>query len=149
MYSYPHPRPSVAVDIILFKKTGDQFQVLLVQRAQEPFRGCYALPGGFVEMNESLEDAAERELLEETNVGGIQLSQIQTFSEPDRDPRGRVITTAFGGVVNESDLQNPKAGSDAAQVNWYPLTDLPKLAFDHLKIIQVAIQKMDLPGLSK
>ena len=122
---------------------------MLVQRAQEPFRGYYALPGGFVEMDESLEEAAQRELSEETRLAGIQLRQIHTFSDPNRDPRGRVISTAFGGLMNDTDLQTPLAGSDATDTGWFPLTDLPTLAFDHLKIIQVAIQKMNLPGLSE
>ena len=149
MYSYPHPRPSVAVDIVLLKKSADQYQVLLIERAQDPFQGRFALPGGFVEIDESLEDAAQRELSEETGLGGIQLNQIHTFSDPDRDPRGRVISTAFGGLMEESDLQIPTAGSDASKASWFPLTNLPQLAFDHLKIIQVTIQKMNLPGLSE
>jgi 8-oxo-dGTP diphosphatase len=148
LYSYPHPRPSVAVDILLFRKSGDHYQILLVKRALDPYRGRYALPGGFVEIDESLEDAAKRELSEETGLGGIQLSQIHTFSDPDRDPRGRVISTAFGGLMNEADLQTLLAGSDAAEASWFPITELPQLAFDHLKIIQVTIQKMNLPGLS-
>jgi 8-oxo-dGTP diphosphatase len=148
LYSYSHPRPAVAVDILLFRKSGDIYQILLIERAQEPFQGCYALPGGFVEIDESLEDAAERELLEETGLEGLQLIQIHTFSDPNRDPRGRVISTAFGGLMDESDLQLPSTGSDAADSKWFPLNELPDLAFDHLKIIQVAIQKMNLPGLS-
>ena len=124
------------------------YQILLIERAQDPFQGRYALPGGFVEIDESLEDAAQRELSEETGLEGIQLIQIHTFSDPNRDPRGRVISTAFGGLMDESDLQLPSAGSDAADSKWFPLNELPDLAFDHLKIIQVAIQKMNLPGLS-
>ena len=124
------------------------YQILLIERAQDPFQGRYALPGGFVEIDESLEDAAQRELSEETGLEGIQLIQIHTFGDPDRDPCGRVISTAFGGLMDETDRQSPTAGSDAADTSWFPLNELPTLAFDHIKIIQVAIQKMNLPGLS-
>jgi 8-oxo-dGTP diphosphatase len=137
------------VDIVLLRKEGDEYQVLLIQRAQEPYQGTFALPGGFVEIKESLEDAAQRELLEETGLDGVQLHQIRTFSDPNRDPRGRVISTAFAGLIIDLTPQIPSAGSDAAKVGWFSLSELPQLAFDHLKIIQVTIQKMNLPGLSE
>ena len=144
MYTYQHPRPAVSVDIVLFQKINKEYQVLLIKRAQDPFRGSYALPGGFVEMKESLEQGAERELWEETGVQNIQLTQIHTFSEPDRDPRGRVISTAYGAVIEEDDRIHIQAGSDAAEVGWFNLSDLPVLAFDHKLIIQISKDKLNL-----
>ena len=144
MYSYPHPRPSVSVDIVIIRKVISEYQVLLIMRAQEPFQGCYALPGGFVDIEETLEDAAARELMEETGLKVERLHQIQTFSAVDRDPRGRVISTAFYGFVFNNDAQ-PIASSDATKVSWVSLEDLPELAFDHAQIIQATITKMDLP----
>lgn len=144
MYTYQHPRPAVSVDIILFQKINKEYQVLLIKRAQDPFRGSYALPGGFVKMKESLEQGAERELWEETGVQNIQLTQIHTFSEPDRDPRGRVISTAYSAVIEEDDRIHIQAGSDAAEVDWFNLSDLPVLAFDHKLIIQISKDKLNL-----
>ena len=144
MYTYQHPRPAVSVDIVLFQKLKKEYQVLLIKRVQDPFRGSYALPGGFVEMKESLEQGAERELWEETGVQNIQLTQIHTFSEPDRDPRGRVISTAYSAVIEEDDRIHIQAGSDAAEVDWFNLSDLPVLAFDHKLIIQISKDKLNL-----
>jgi len=144
LYTYQHPRPAVSVDIVLFQKMNEEYQVLLIKRVQDPFRGSYALPGGFVEMKESQEQAAERELWEETGVQNIHLIQIHTFSEPDRDPRGRVISTAYSAVIEEDDQIHPKAGSDAAEVGWFNLSDLPVLAFDHKLIIQISKEKLNL-----
>ena len=144
MYTYQHPRPSVSVDIVIFRKVKNDHQVLLIKRAQEPYQGCYALPGGFVGTEETLEDAAARELQEETGIIVEKLFQIQTFSEVNRDSRGRVISTAFCGFLLNNDTQ-PRAGSDASNVSWFSLEDLPELAFDHKKIIQLTITKIDLP----
>ncbi len=146
MYTYQHPRPAVSVDIVLFQKINKEYLVLLIKRAQDPFRGSYALPGGFVEMKESLEQAAERELGEETGVQNIPLTQIHTFSEPDRDPRGRVISTAYSAVIKEDDQIHLQASSDAAEVGWFYLSDLPVLAFDHKLIIQISKEKLNLKG---
>lgn len=143
MVTYKHPRPSVAVDIVLFKKMDQGTQVLLIRRAQQPFQGRYALPGGFIDMDESLREAAARELREETGLEGLALRQIQAFGAPDRDPRGRVISIAFGAYLprgREPDLQ---AGSDAADAGWYPVRDLPPLAFDHAVIIKEALQSLE------
>ena len=144
MYTYSHPRPSIAVDIVIIRKVKSEYQVLLIMRAQEPYQGCYALPGGFVDIDETLEDAAARELLEETGIKVGHLHQVQTFSAVNRDPRGRVISTAFFGLVFNNDAQLV-AGSDASNVSWISLDNLPKLAFDHAKIIQLTISKMDFP----
>ncbi len=140
MYRYKYPRPAVTVDIAIFMPDSKNYKVLLVKRAAEPFLGSYALPGGFCEINESLEQAAQRELLEETGLLGIDLTQIHTFSDPDRDPRGRVITTCFAGMVTDPDQTALQAASDAADVDWFNLDDLPRLAFDHQEIIHTAVK---------
>jgi 8-oxo-dGTP diphosphatase len=126
----------------------DEFDVLLIQRAQEPYKGLYALPGGFVDIQETLEEAAQRELKEETGLVIPQLTQIQTFSAPDRDPRGRVISTCFGGLIPSSSQVIPHAGSDAADIAWFPLNNLPQLAFDHNLMIQTAIERFLTPLLN-
>lgn len=148
MYTYKYPRPAVSVDIAIFMPQDDEFKVLLIQRAQEPYKGLYALPGGFVEIQESLEEAALRELKEETRLVIPQLTQIHTFSAPDRDPRGRVISTCFGAILSKTTHQTPQAGSDAADFAWFNIENLPHLAFDHDLIIQTAIEKYLAPLLS-
>jgi 8-oxo-dGTP diphosphatase len=146
LYTYEYPRPSVAVDIAIFRPVGEEYQILLIQRAQAPYKGQFALPGGFIEMNESLEEAALRELFEETGVANLHLTQIQTFSDPDRDPRGRVISTCFGCVLDAGERIQIEAGDDAADADWFGLADLPPLAFDHSIVIQAAISKLLQPG---
>jgi 8-oxo-dGTP diphosphatase len=126
----------------------DEFRILLIQRAREPFKGLYALPGGFVEIQESLEEAAFRELREETGFVLPQLTQIHTFSSLDRDPRGRVISTCFGAIMSDSSSQIPQAGSDAADCAWFNIENLPHLAFDHEHIIRTALEKFLTPFLS-
>ncbi|MFN2111917.1 MAG: NUDIX domain-containing protein [Anaerolineales bacterium] len=138
MYSYKYPRPAVTVDIAIFMPTGKNYQILLIKRASEPYLGCYALPGGFCEIDESLEQAAIRELQEETGLRDIPLTQIHTFSNPDRDPRGRIISTCFAGLLIKPHQGQIKAGSDAADLGWFMLDDLPRLAFDHQQIIHKA-----------
>ena len=142
MYTYEHPRPAVTVDVAIFRPFEAEYQILLIKRDHEPYRGDFALPGGFVEMDESLEQAAHRELFEETGIENIQLTQIQTFSDPDRDPRGRVISTCFGSVLKAEGEINLQAGDDAADAAWFSLNGLPALAFDHQQIIQIAIAKI-------
>ena len=144
MYTYQHPRPASTIDIVLFQRVQELYRVLLIKRSQEPFAGKYALPGGFVDINETLEEAAIRELMEETGLKNIRLVQIHTFSNPDRDPRERVISTAYSAVINDEYQYQLRAGSDAAEVEWIELSNLPHLAFDHNEIIQVAIDKMNL-----
>ena len=146
MYTFHHPRPAVSVDIVLFQKNNDSCQVLLIKRAQKPFQGFYSLPGGFVDETETLESAAIRELKEETAIRDIQLTQIHTFSAPERDPRGRVISTAYGAVINQENQLHIRAGSDAADAGWFNLADLPPLAFDHELVISVAARKMKILG---
>lgn len=142
MYTYEYPRPAITVDIAIFRPLGNEYQILLIKRGQEPYKDHYALPGGFIEMDESLEQAALRELSEETGIKNIPLTQIQTFSDPDRDPRGRVISTCFGSVLKTEDQIHVRAGDDAADAAWFSLDGLPALAFDHHRIIQIAIDRL-------
>ena len=142
MYTYDYPRPSVTVDVVVFGYDGERdLKLLLIQRGGEPFRGQWALPGGFVEMDEGLETSALRELEEETGVKDLFLEQLYTFGAPRRDPRGRVISVAYFALVNLTD-HPAVAASDAAQVAWYKRSELPGLAFDHADIIQLATDRL-------
>lgn len=130
----------VTVDAVIFK-VGINYRpthLLLIERGNEPFKGHFALPGGFPEINELLADAAARELLEETGITGVELKQIGAFDDIDRDPRDRNIAIAFWGVVSD-DKVSPTAGDDAAKAQWFPLDNLPPLAFDHSKIVKAAL----------
>jgi 8-oxo-dGTP diphosphatase len=140
-YCYDHPRPAVTVDIVLFSLESGRIEVLLIKRAREPFRGLWALPGGFVEKDEALERAAERELCEETGLTGIHLEQVGAFGDPGRDPRGHTVSIAYSAVI-DGGSNNVKADSDAADARWWPATRPPRLAFDHHKILRVAIGRM-------
>lgn len=139
MYCYDYPRPSVTVDIVLLTDVFPHLKVLLIRRKNPPFEGLWALPGGFLEMDETLEESALRELNEETNISDVELTQVGTFGHPDRDPRGRVITIAYVGIIN-SEQQTTVAGSDAAEAAWFSTLDLPQLAFDHSEIIKKALE---------
>lgn len=139
MYCYDYPRPSVTVDIVLLTDVFPHPKVLLIRRKNPPFEDLWALPGGFLEMDETLEESALRELNEETNISDVELTQVGTFGHPDRDPRGRVITIAYVGIIN-SEQQKAVAGSDAAEVAWFSSLDLPQLAFDHSEIIKKALE---------
>jgi len=138
LYTYKYPRPMVTVDIVLFQYTQNEPRVLLIQRSGQPFRGRFALPGGFLDSKETLEEAAQRELAEETGLKDIQLEQIHTFSAVDRDPRGRVISTAYAAVLDPAREYAAVSGSDAGAVGWFSLIELPELAFDHEIIIRTA-----------
>lgn len=139
-YCYDHPRPAVTVDVALFRRAGDQMEVLLIRRARPPFEGMWALPGGFVNQDESLEAAAARELWEETGIKGIRLKQVGAFGDPGRDPRGHTVSVAFAAVVTRR--IHPRAADDARQVEWHPIGRLPRLAFDHRKIIKAALGRI-------
>lgn len=141
MYCYDYPRPSVTVDIVLLTDVLPYPQVLLIRRKNPPFKNLWALPGGFLEMDESLQESALRELQEETGISDVHLTQIGAYGEPGRDPRGRVITIAYLGIV-KSELQEAVAGSDASEVAWFSTKDLPQLAFDHKDIILKALEKL-------
>ncbi len=143
-YCYNYPRPAVTADIIIIKKIDYQQFVLLIERKHPPFEGTWALPGGFLDMNETLEEAALRELQEETGIIGVELKQFQTFSKVDRDPRHRTITTVFIGYANEK-TAIPKAGDDAAKAEWFDLDSLPPMAFDHGVIMEMVKKK---PGIT-
>jgi 8-oxo-dGTP diphosphatase len=130
------------VDIVLFTELQGACHVLLIKRARPPFQGQFALPGGFVEIDEPLAAAARRELREETGLEGIDLTQIKAFGDPDRDPRGRVISIAYGAFLSPNQETDPQAASDAADAGWHPLSDLPPLAFDHREIIHTAYQSL-------
>jgi 8-oxo-dGTP diphosphatase len=132
-FTYDYPRPAVTVDIILVTR-GLRPKVLLIRRKHEPFAGKWALPGGFVDMDETLEAAAHRELREETGLEVKKLEQLYTFGDPGRDPRGRTIAVAYFAVVNPAKLK-PAADDDAAEVGWFSLRKPPPLAFDHRKIL--------------
>ena len=138
MFCYDYPRPAVTVDIVVL--SGEVPDVLLIQRKHPPFEGYWALPGGFIEMEESLEVSALRELEEETGVTNVPLTEVGVFGDPIRDPRGRVITIAYAAVVEKP--LNIKAGSDASEASWFPSTELPRLAFDHSQIIRKALDTL-------
>ena len=140
-YTYEHPRPSVTVDLVIFTIAEHDLKVLLIRRAQEPFKNKWALPGGFVEMDESLEEAAARELKEEASVSDVYLEQLYTFGDPKRDPRGRVISVAYFALVDAS-RQNIRAADDAAEAQWHSVFKPPKLAFDHRKILDYAVWRL-------
>lgn len=139
MFCYDYPHPAVTVDIAVF--SSNALDVLLIQRKHPPFEGHWALPGGFIEMEETLETSARRELEEETGVTDVALIEVGAFGAPSRDPRGRVITIAYATVIEKSTV-NVKAGSDASEAAWFSNTELPKLAFDHTEIIQKALERI-------
>jgi len=128
----------MGTDVLLFSKTSDATFVLLIERGNEPYKGYWAFPGGFVEEGESAEQAATRELEEETNLQLVDLLQIGAFTRPGRDPRGWIISIAYYAFVDKEQLA-PKAGDDASKTQWFPLSDLPKLAFDHQEILNKAL----------
>ena len=130
----------VTVDIVLFTILDRQLRLLLIRRLAKPFENRYALPGGFVLEEESLDAAAERELREETGVESVYLEQLYTFGNPKRDPRGRVVTVAYYALVPHTHTLN--AGTDAADAAWFSITELPALAFDHRKIVEYAHQRI-------
>jgi len=140
-HSYDYPRPAVTVDCVVLGLDTDDLKVLLVERGVEPHRGAWALPGGFVQLDESLDAAARRELAEETGIAEVFLEQLYTFGEPDRDPRGRVITVAYYALAKLSDFR-VVAATDARSAAWHPLGGLPALAFDHAAIIDAAVARL-------
>lgn len=136
-----YERPSVTVDVVMMSLRQRDLQVLLVKRRSWPHEGMWAIPGGFVQVDESLETAAKRELQEETGVHDVYLEQLYTFGDPGRDPRTRVITVVYFALLDSERLQ-VKAASDAADVNWFSLYKLPPLAFDHAQILEYALNRL-------
>lgn len=139
-YCYQHPHPALTTDIVVFQIEDRTLKVLLIKRGQDPHKGKWALPGGFVDINEDLDNSARRELEEETGVGGMYLEQLYTFGAPLRDPRERVVSVAYFGVVQGT--ASPSAASDAAQARWFSTTKLPRLAFDHRAIVHMALERL-------
>jgi 8-oxo-dGTP diphosphatase len=138
-----YDRPSVTVDVVIFSILEEQLKVLLIKRKAWPCEGMWAIPGGFVQMNESLDEAAYRELVEETNVTReqIYLEQLYTFGDPGRDPRTRVITVAYFALV-AADKLHPLAADDAIDVAWFSVYHPPALAFDHAQILDYALTRL-------
>jgi len=136
-----YPKPSVTVDIIIFTIKDDDLKVLLVKRGVEPFAGKWAIPGGFVKMNENLEVAAQRELREETGVNANYLEQLYTFGDVNRDPRGRVITISYMTLVNSNKIKL-KASTDVSEARWFSVYNLSNLAFDHKKILEYSLKRL-------
>jgi 8-oxo-dGTP diphosphatase len=142
-FTYHYPRPAFGTDILLFSKESHGIEILLIERLKDPFTGFWAFPGGFVEEGESCEQAALRELEEETGLELASIQQLQTFSKPNRDPRGWVVTVAFFAWVEKTELK-PVAGDDAKNVQWFPIQHLPTLAFDHQEIFDTFRSKFNV-----
>ena len=140
-YEYEYPHPAVTVDVVVFTIENDELKVLLIQRDREPFAGQWAIPGGFIEIDERLSDAAKRELKEETGVSAAYLEQLYTFGHPDRDPRERIITVAYYALIPNDQL-SLTAGDDARDAQLFGMNDLPDLASDHDNILRVAKQRV-------
>lgn len=136
-YNYRYPHPAVTTDIVIFTIHDERLELLLIRRASEPYRDCWALPGGFVDIDEDLDACALRELEEETGVTGVYLEQLYTFGAPNRDPRERVISVAYYALV-PPDRVSIRAASDARDVAWFQLDQLPRLGFDHEQIVDMA-----------
>jgi len=132
-YRYEYPRPAVTADIAVLR-LDELPELMLIQRKDPPFEEMWALPGGFMEMEETLEEAARRELKEETGIRAGELIRFDTYDKPGRDPRGRTITQVFV-MIWKQEMGLPKAGSDAARLQWFGLNKLPELAFDHKQIV--------------
>ena len=139
MYCYRYPHPAVTTDCVIFGFDGERLQVLLVERGIEPYKGKWAFPGGFLKMDETAEEGALRELREETGLERAYIQQFHTFSDPHRDPRERVITIAYYALVK---IQEVHGGDDAASARWFPLSEIPSLAFDHDYILRMATQRL-------
>jgi 8-oxo-dGTP diphosphatase len=140
-HTYHYPRAALTVDGVVFGFDAGELKALLIQRALEPFKGKWALPGGFVRVEETLDDAVRRELVEETGLDDIFLEQLYTFGIVERDPRERVVSVAYYALVKLSDHQ-AKAATDAANAQWFPVSQLPKLAFDHAEIVALALARL-------
>jgi 8-oxo-dGTP diphosphatase len=139
--TYEYPRPALTVDAVVFGLDEEDLKVLLIQRDREPFQGKWALPGGFVRVEESLEEAVRRELQEETGVAQVFLEQLYTFGAPNRDPRERVVSVAYYALVKLSD-HRIKAATDARDAAWFAVAKATKLAFDHDRILAVALERL-------
>jgi 8-oxo-dGTP diphosphatase len=140
-YAYKYARPALTADCVVFGLDEEDLKILLIRRALKPFKGRWALPGGFSVVGESLEDTARRELAEETGLERVFLEQLYTFGDPDRDPREHVVTVAYYALVNLSE-HRVRASTDASSAAWFAIDDTPDLAFDHDKILTVAYERL-------
>ena len=143
LYAYQYPRASVTADAVLFAERDGQIYVLLIQRGNDPYKGYWAFPGGFLNMDETVARCAERELEEETGIVLIGMQLVGIYSDVERDPRGRVITAAYAAMTT---MPEATASDDAAAAKWWPLNDLPPLAFDHNKILADAMRVLKING---
>jgi 8-oxo-dGTP diphosphatase len=147
-YVYEWPRPMVTVDAAVFGFFAGKAKLLLVNRKWEPYKGCWAMPGGFIEIDEELEDAVARELEEETGLADVELEQMRTFGTVGRDPRGRQITVVFMGIAGKG-RKRVRGGDDAAEARWFDIERLPEnMAFDHREVAEFAISRLKRKGLS-
>src|SRR5207249_4985372 len=138
-YTYKYPRPALTVDCVVFGFDEGELKVLLIQRGLEPFKGRWALPGGFVRVDETVDAAARRELQEEAGLTNVFLEQLYTFGAVDRDPRERVVSVAYYALVKLAE-HAAKAATDAANAQWFPIFSVPKLEFDHASILETAVE---------
>ena len=138
MYSYKYPRPTVTADALIFRKNNKNVEILLIKRSNPPFEGMWASPGGFMDMDETPEEAAIRELHEETNLSNVELYQFHAYGAVDRDPRHRTIAIAYAGFLTNNNTEI-NGGDDAADAQWFNIHNLPELAFDHDLIVADAI----------
>ncbi len=141
-FTYEYPRLMLTVDAVVFRKEESKLEVLLIQRKHDPFAGMWALPGGFVDMDETVEQAVVRELEEETGLKADNLQQLFAFSEIGRDPRGRSVSVTFYGLA-VTDNSFVKGGDDASDAQWFQVDQLPELAFDHIKAVKLAMKKLN------
>ncbi len=141
LYAYQYPRASVTADAVLFAEKDGQMYVLLIQRGNDPYKGYWAFPGGFLEMDETVARCAERELEEETGIVLTGMQLVGIYSDVERDPRGRVITAAYAAMTT---MPEATAADDATAAQWWPINALPKLAFDHDKILADAKKVMNI-----
>ena len=141
MYCYKYPHPAVTADCVVFNNEDNKIYVLLIKRNNEPFKDYWAFPGGFVNIDESAEETAIRELYEETGLEITQIEQLKAYTSPDRDPRERVITIVF---IAESKIKKVKGGDDAKEAKWFDISNLPDLAFDHEKILKDALRRINM-----
>ena len=142
-YTYDWPKASVTADAVVFREREGVWEVLLIQRKHYPFAGMWALPGGFMDMDETTEQTAHRELEEETSLKNVKLKQLYTFDTIGRDPRGRTITVMYYGITNRNN-STLQAGDDAADAKWFNINELPEMAFDHDEPIGMAIRRLNL-----
>ena len=140
-YTYEYPRPILAADSAVFTVIDGAIHVLLVRRGHEPYEGCWAFPGGFVNENEPVDEAGARELREETGLTDVPLRQMQVFGDPGRDPRGWTVSVVYLAVIDHR-AHTVTAGDDAREAQWFPLAKPPRLAFDHDRILEYAVKRL-------